>query len=131
MSVAAFDHVAIPIRNIEAMLAFYEGLGFSIDNQYAPRAYSVLFGQNKINFHAPQLWETGNFDLRGPSAKPGCGDFCFVWDGSQDALVFLLAECGATIIEGPISREGGRKVNGTSTYVRDPDDNLLEFMIYD
>ncbi len=34
------------------------------------------------------------------------------------------------IIEGPVSRQGGRQKAATSVYVRDPDGNLLEFMIY-
>jgi catechol 2,3-dioxygenase-like lactoylglutathione lyase family enzyme len=40
---------------------------------------------------------------------------------------------GAEIIEGPVQREGGRDRGtaiGTSVYVRDPDRNLLEFIIY-
>ncbi len=43
------------------------------------------------------------------------------------------AEEGARVIEGPVERDGGRdggRAKGTSLYVRDPDANLLEFMIY-
>ena len=39
----------------------------------------------------------------------------------------------AAVIEGPVVRGGGRNLGndtGTSVYVRDPDQNLLEFMIY-
>jgi hypothetical protein len=32
--------------------------------------------------------------------------------------------------EGPVPRQGGRKADGSSTYIRDPDGNLLEFVIY-
>jgi catechol 2,3-dioxygenase-like lactoylglutathione lyase family enzyme len=53
-----------------------------------------------------------------------------VWDGSQESLHARLAEAGAAIEEGPVTRHGGRRSEGTSTYVRDPDGNLLEFMIY-
>ncbi len=45
----------------------------------------------------------------------------------------MLHEAGAKIVEGPIERIGGRDnghAKGTSTYVRDPDSNLLEFIIY-
>jgi catechol 2,3-dioxygenase-like lactoylglutathione lyase family enzyme len=41
-----------------------------------------------------------------------------------------LANAGAEIIEGPVARQGGRRTEATSVYVRDPDGNLLEFMIY-
>ena len=45
----------------------------------------------------------------------------------------MLQEAGVTIIQGPVPRAGGRG-RGTapslSLYARDPDDNLLEWMIY-
>jgi catechol 2,3-dioxygenase-like lactoylglutathione lyase family enzyme len=45
----------------------------------------------------------------------------------------MLQEAGVTIIRGPVPRPGGRG-RGTapslSFYARDPDDNLLEWMIY-
>jgi len=45
----------------------------------------------------------------------------------------MFHEAGAKIVEGPIERIGGRdngRAKGTSMYVRDPDTNLLEFIIY-
>jgi catechol 2,3-dioxygenase-like lactoylglutathione lyase family enzyme len=42
----------------------------------------------------------------------------------------MLDHAGAKIEEGPVARQGGRKKAATSMYVRDPDGNLLEFMIY-
>jgi catechol 2,3-dioxygenase-like lactoylglutathione lyase family enzyme len=73
------------------------------------------------------------YALRGPTAVPGCGDFCFVWEGSIELLRAMLDQAGAKIIEGPVERMGGRhggRAKGTSFYVRDPDLNLLEFMVY-
>jgi catechol 2,3-dioxygenase-like lactoylglutathione lyase family enzyme len=131
MPIRSFDHVAIPIENTEAMLAFYRALGFGVNER--ENFYSVHFGDNKINFHAPERWRSGRFTLRGPTAVPGCGDFCFVWEGSAESLRTMLDQAGAKIIEGPIERQGGRNAGhakGTSVYVRDPDSNLLEFMIY-
>jgi catechol 2,3-dioxygenase-like lactoylglutathione lyase family enzyme len=131
VTIRSFDHVAIPIQNVEAMLSFYRALGFSvIDNQ--PR-YSVHFGDQKINFHGPEVWQSGRFTLRGPTAVPGCGDFCFVWEGSPESLRTMLAQAGAKIIAGPVERAGGKaggSAKGKSLYVRDPDSNLLEFIIY-
>ena len=131
MTIRSFDHVAIPIQNTEAMLSFYRALGFGVQDR--GQAYSVHFGDNKINFHAPEKWQSEKFTLRGPTAKPGCGDFCFVWDGSVESLKALLNQAGAKIIEGPVERIGGRdhgRAKATSFYFRDPDSNLLEFMIY-
>ena len=130
-SVVRFDHVAVPMRNTTAMVAFYRELGFHVNE--GDRICSVHFGDNKINFHRPSLWESGEFTLRASEAAPPCGDFCFVWGGAESALERLLERVGATVIEGPAPRQGGRSLGvdtGTSRYIRDPDGNLLEFIIY-
>lgn len=128
--IASFDHVAIPVSDMDGMLEFYQALGCAVDDALAPHLYAVSFGPNKINFHAPKLWQSGKFELRGPQAMPGCGDFCFVWASDEAALADVLARAGAAVIEGPVERVGGTGMPGSSTYVRDPDGNLLEFIIY-
>ena len=67
---------------------------------------------------------------RAPAAVPPCGDFCFVWEGTAEALKVTLDRAAAKIELGPVPRQGGRRKTGSSVYVRDPDGNLLEFMIY-
>jgi catechol 2,3-dioxygenase-like lactoylglutathione lyase family enzyme len=132
MSIAGFDHAAMPIERVDEMLAFYRRLGFRVEASGAHR-YSVHFGANKINMHGPAAWRDASFTLRGPTAVPGCGDFCFVWNGSEKALTRMLADADAQVIEGPVVRMGGRDdgaASGTSIYVRDPDSNLLEFIVY-
>lgn len=127
----SFDHVAVPMQNTDTMVRFYRDLGFYVNE--GVRICSVHFGDQKINFHRPVLWQDEAFALRAPAAQPPCGDFCFVWDGSADALVAVLDRAGAEVIEGPAARQGGRDggvATGTSRYVRDPDGNLLEFIIY-
>jgi catechol 2,3-dioxygenase-like lactoylglutathione lyase family enzyme len=139
MSISAFDHVAIPTDRPEEMLRFYRSLGFSAPTPEewtasgAP-AFSVQFGENKINVHSPALWRNPSFTLRGKPAVPGCGDFCFVWTGSVASLREKLLEAGASIEEGPVERIGGGqggRAKGTSLYTRDPDRNLLEFIVYE
>jgi len=126
--VAGFDHVALPMQNVEAMLAFYRGLGFPMNE--TPNVVSVYVGSQMINFHRPTLWQNATFTLRAPAATPPCGDLCFVWEGSAAALGALLARAAAKIEVGPVERQGGRRKSGSSVYVRDPDNNLLEFIIY-
>ena len=134
MSVRGFDHVAIPIERVDEMLAFYAALGFRVED-HGPRYYSVHFGsdktggQNKINMHGPALWKSGEFDLRGPSATPGCGDFCFVWEGTVASIEAKLAALSVPIVRGPV-RLTGAAGEGVSVYTRDPDANLLEFIVY-
>ena len=135
MPVSGFDHVAIPTTRPEELIGFYRALGFSVPGVEEWRKsgvpfFAIHFGEHKINVHAPELWQRTGFDLRGPSAAPGCGDFCFVWEGGAGALRDTLAAAGAEIVAGPVELTGARG-RGVSVYTRDPDSNLLEFIIYD
>jgi catechol 2,3-dioxygenase-like lactoylglutathione lyase family enzyme len=123
-----FDHVSLPMQETEAMVAFYRSLGLDVaENQHV---VSVYVGNQMINLHRPETWKRKGFALRAPAATPPCGDLCFVWDGSREALHATLDHAGAAIEEGPVERQGGRRAAASSVYARDPDGNLLEFMIY-
>jgi catechol 2,3-dioxygenase-like lactoylglutathione lyase family enzyme len=126
--VLGFDHVALPMRDAEAMAAFYRALGLEVVE--TPHLVQVHLGDHMINFHRPDMWQRPEFTLRAPAAEPPCGDLCFAWGGTADALQAALHDAGAAVVEGPVSRRGARGVDASSTYVRDPDGNLLEFMIY-
>ena len=137
MGISGFDHVAIPVRDIDRTVSFYCRLGFTVpqqDQSTAPTSFtSIQFGENKINLHGPALWQDSASTLRGRTALPGCGDFCFVWDGTVNDLRDALDRAGTPVEVGPVQRTGGRRDGtavGTSMYVRDPDDNLLEFIVY-
>lgn len=116
------------MQNTEGMVAFYRSLGLDVAEH--PHVVSVYAGNQMINFHRPSIWQREEFTLRAPAATPPCGDLCFIWEGSPDSLDARLDAAGATIIEGPVERHGGRRTQASSVYVRDPDGNLLEFMIY-
>ena len=107
-TVRGFDHVAVPMQNSDAMVRFYRHLGFTVRS--GTRICSVHFGDHKIHFHRPTLWQSEAFTLRASAAKPPCGDFCFVWGGSPDTLRARLDRAGVEIVEGPVERQGGRTV---------------------
>lgn len=135
MVISGFDHVALPTDRPEEMIEFYARLGFAVPDVDEWREagmpfFSVSIGSQKINFHTPAMWRNPDFQLRGPSATPGCGDLCFVWEGGSRSLERVLEAAGAPVIMGPIELRGARG-KGTSVYVRDPDENLLEFIIYE
>ncbi|HQD84997.1 MAG TPA: hypothetical protein PK929_18300, partial [Quisquiliibacterium sp.] len=131
MTVVAFDHVAIPTDRPLEMLTFYRALGFGAPAPQEWQAsgathFALQFGENKINVHAPARWKDPAFTLRGPTAVPGCGDFCFVWGGTAAALQEALGRAGAAVEEGPVERVGGRdggRARGSSVYTSDPDGN--------
>ena len=127
-AVSGFDHVSLPLRDADAMAAFYRAVGLAVDE--TEHVVVVHVGDQMINFHRDAMWTRADFTLRAPAAVPPCGDFCVRWDGSADELDALLARVGATIEEGPVPRRGALGVEATSVYVRDPDGNLVEFMRY-
>ena len=89
------------------MVAFYRSLGLQVAEQ--PHVVSVYAGDQMINFHRPSTWQRDGFTLRAPNAVPPCGDLCFVWHGSREALAATLAGAGAAVIEGPVARQGARR----------------------
>ena len=134
MPIAGFDHVALPTDRPEEMIEFYGRLGFIVPDAAEWREsklpfFSVFCGDQKINFHTGALWRDPEFQLRGPSARPGCGDLCFVWNGGMAALERMLDAAGASVVAGPFDLHGARG-EGRSVYIRDPDGNLLEFIVY-
>ena len=130
MGIGALDHVAIPIQNVQEMVSFYRALGFFV--REGGQIVSVHFGDQKINFHLPSLWQRGTFTLRASAAQPPCGDFCWVWEGTREALTERLTRADAEIVaEGERTGGGdGGDAVGQSVYTRDPDGNLLEFIRY-
>lgn len=134
MPVAGIDHIAMPTANAERLVAFYKRLGFLINNEEEWRSgkantFSIQVGDSKINVHP----EGYTASLRGPTAVPGCADICFVWEGTVEECQKTLKDAGVSVIRGPAPRPGGRRRGAApslSLYCRDPDENLLEFMIY-
>jgi catechol 2,3-dioxygenase-like lactoylglutathione lyase family enzyme len=139
MSIRGFDHVALPTHDPEALIDFYRRLGFPILYEEEWRTgkspiFAIGVGEHsKINVHPPALWKSPGFDAKGPSALPGCGDLCFVFDGTIEQAQALIRGAGAEIAYGPWDQRGGGDAGqraGTSVYTRDPDGNLIEFMTY-
>ena len=134
MATVSIDHIAMPTANAERLIQFYKRLGFNINDEEEWRAgsariFSIQIGDSKINVHP----EGFTADLRGPTATPGCGDICFVWDGAAEECKNWLESVGVEIIRGPGPRKGARAggaLPAVSMYARDPDDNLLEWMVY-
>jgi catechol 2,3-dioxygenase-like lactoylglutathione lyase family enzyme len=126
--VEGLDHVSLPLRHADAMAGFYRALRLPVEE--TPYLVVVHLGDQMINFHRAEMWTRDDFTLRAPAATPPCGDVCIVWNGSPEELRSALDAADAPVEEGPVPRRGARGVDATSVYTRDPDGNLLEFMIY-
>ena len=134
MSSVGIDHIAMPTANAERLIEFYKRLGFVINGEAEwgsgkANTFSIQVGNSKINVH-PEGYIAS---LRGPTAVPGCTDICFVWNGTPEQCQKMLADAGVEVIRGPGPRKGARGGGGSSAvslYARDPDQNLLEWMIY-
>jgi len=52
----------------------------------------------------------------------------------MDEVLEVLEKAEVPVMSGPVLRTDGRGVGSApsrSVYIRDPDENLLEFMVYD
>jgi catechol 2,3-dioxygenase-like lactoylglutathione lyase family enzyme len=82
----------------------------------------VLWGDTA--YAVGQTFFCSNSDYDGIRAKqPARRD-------DDNELYAVLDRAGAAVIAGPVRRIGGRG-QGMSLYTRDPDNNLLEFIVYE
>jgi catechol 2,3-dioxygenase-like lactoylglutathione lyase family enzyme len=112
MKVLSLDHLVLTVRDLDATIAFYEGLGMQ-HVVFATDRHALVFGKQKLNLHLAGY----ELEPRAAAPTPGSADLCF--------LVDELDLAGLDILEGPVERSGaGRPIR--SVYVRDPDGNLVE-----
>jgi catechol 2,3-dioxygenase-like lactoylglutathione lyase family enzyme len=131
VTVDAFDHIVINVRDVETAAAWYERvLGMKReDKERRPGSLrtSVHFGRQKINLRpvsaSQQDWFTGQ------QAAAGSDDLCFLTKSTPQQVVEHFKACGVAIEEGPSKKQGAL---GTlvSVYCRDPDGNLIEVSSY-
>lgn len=119
------DHLVLTTTNEDACVAFYVGvLGMELETFGAGRK-AFRFGDQKINLHV----KGAEHEPKAHLPVPGSLDLCFIADRPLDEVIALLAQRGATIIEGPIDRTGAIGPI-QSVYLRDPDLNLVEISEY-
>jgi catechol 2,3-dioxygenase-like lactoylglutathione lyase family enzyme len=132
MAIKGIDHWVIVAGDLQRTLKFYEGLGFTIAWEKRPgrpdmATIRINDGQ-KINVHGPDApARPGYLGAGKPTA--GAADFCLEWAGTVDEVLALLERNGIVPEAGPGPRTCARGVS-TSVYLRDPDDNLVEFAVY-
>ena len=134
MGIVGFDHWVITSGNVERTIEFYRSLGCKIVFEQIPgmenKRPTIRIGEfQKINIHPPETEGNPRIDTaRNPSI--GSADFCIEWKGTSDEIQKLLEENNITPIIGPTQKQCAQGI-GLSTYIRDPDGNLVELTIYE
>jgi catechol 2,3-dioxygenase-like lactoylglutathione lyase family enzyme len=82
----------------------------------------------KLNLYVVDRYETESPTFA-PGYATGSADFCLRWEGTVDEAQEFLKQAGIPVIHKPAARSGAHGP-ATSLYVRDPDGNLIELMIY-
>ena len=122
------DHLVLNVKDVEITAAWYQRVLGMEREEFGPKHRTALkFGGQKINVRPadadPGSWPTGVSEL------PGGADLCFVTAAPPDMVIGHLHECGVTVVEGPVQREGALGPM-QSAYCRDPDGNLIEIATY-
>lgn len=123
MKIRKIDHVVITTQVLEACIKFYEKIGFRAEKSSG--RFELFSGDFKINVHVK------NHELS-PHARhiqTGSADMCF--ELTDDILEYKKElEDKGIMIELEIVERNGAKGHMHSFYVRDPDENLIEFCSY-
>ena len=133
MAIAAIDHWVLVVKDLEATFAFYRKLGLEAGWQERPggrgtRPIIRISETQKLN-----LYVLDRYEIESPTFAPGyatgSADFCLRWEGTVEEAQKFLERAGVPVLQEPAARSGAQGP-GTSLYVRDPDDNLIELITY-
>ncbi|HUN43950.1 MAG TPA: VOC family protein [Acetobacteraceae bacterium] len=122
------DHLVLNVADLEITAAWYQRVLGMEREEFGPHRRTALkFGGQKINLRPadsdPGSWVTG------VNAAPGAGDLCFITAVGPADVIAHLHDCGVTVLEGPVPRDGALGPM-RSVYCRDPDGNLVEIASY-
>lgn len=125
VTVTALDHLVLTVADVERTIDFYVRVLGMRRVVFAGGRLALAFGSSKINLH--EVGRELSPHARHPT--PGSADLCLVTSTPQPDVLDHLAACGVPAEMGPVARSGARGPV-TSTYVRDPDGNLIEISTY-
>ena len=127
MKIEKIDHVVITVKNLKKTIDFYtnilgmklEEFSLSLDNKQI--RYAVSFGSQKINIHEEKK------PIKPNALNPSSGsmDICFISKNKINDWIHHLVKKGINIEIGPEKKTGALGPI-LSTYIRDPDFNLIE-----
>ena len=125
LQITGLDHLVLTVADVERTIAFYQRVLGMRSVTFGEGRRALAFGSSKINLH-----EVGSELLpRATHPVPGSADLCLVTQLPQAQVIAHLEECGVAVEQGPVPRTGALGPI-TSTYLRDPDGNLIEVSTY-
>ena len=130
VEITGLDHIGLRVSNVEASLAFYAGI-LGLETERVDQ-----WRRGEVNFPSVRLDGSTLIDFF--AADPGDrvdkernqDHFCLVIEATDmQALKTHFHSIGVDVHDGPDTRWGAHG-NGTSLYIRDPDDNIVELRHY-
>ena len=125
MIITAFDHVGIRVTDRTRALAFYQSLGFAVDEACSNDRVAEIVAPSGVRlnliFNGEPTAARNNILLDEPRKWPGYTHAAFTVPKLDDVLAFAQ-RTGVPITEGPV--DWGRRL---TCFLRDPDGNVLEF----
>jgi len=125
MKISKLDHLVLTVKDIDKTSTFYSlVLGMEVIT-FGEGRKALRFGEQKINLH-----EAGKeFEPKAKTPMPGSADLCFITDVPISDVIEHLKSYEVIVEEGPVKRTGALGAI-TSSYIRDPDNNLIEISNY-
>jgi glutathione S-transferase len=125
MKILAYDHIGLRVTNRSRSLAFYEALGFRLEQEHSTETAFEMINAAGVRLTLIQNGEStpneGNVLLDRPQKWAGYTHAAFIVDNLFDVLTWAALRQVA-ITEGPV--DSGRRL---TCFLRDPDSNVLEF----
>jgi len=126
---ASLDHLVLTVKDLDASVAFYEkylGMKHTAFTSKGEERHALSFGPQKINLHISGK----EFEPKAANVQPGSGDLCFLIQDKVDEVLERLKADGIQILEdGKVVDRTGARGKLRSVYIRDPDGNLIEYVI--
>lgn len=117
-------HLAIPCKDLDETVEFYEKLGCRLARRYDDRVTFNFFGDQVVCHLSP-----GAIDLS-PKMYPRHFGMTFADKEEFDRIHEFAKEQGLPFFQKPMKRFEGRREEHVTFFLMDPANNLLEFKWY-
>lgn len=125
MKITAYDHVGLRVTDRARSLAFYEQLGFRLDEAHSSQTALEIVNEAGVRLNlivnGQPTPQRDNVLMDHPQKWPGYTHAAFIVASLAEVLEWAGRE-NVRITEGPV--DWGRRM---TCFLRDPDSNVLEF----